>query len=649
MRAMSNRTRSLCFVALAVAIGVALSDWGRSSREVLTAGTLDVEAVDDRQPARLEPPEPHSVSAERTAVEQDVVAQPAAVASVALPETTGPPDSLVFWCRLLEEGTGVPIVGARLEKYTGRVYSQGRYVVAPFEEESNVQGLVKLDLRIEETPSPSWPPSKTVYVARVDALGFSPGLITVTAGHETPERALEIHLGRSASLIVQIVDASGSPIPSARVSLQVHAYEISRPEGSPIFGEEIDWTGDTDEFGFCTIDDLPSEVPLATSAWSRIERIHREPTPLILKPGERRELKWIIGAGVDLSGWLLDQHDKPVANRRVWLTRSALNARAGRKRFYFYSGDKDVIVAQIDTDQHGRFGFRDVAPGQWFVGPSPVPVTGPLANWKDVAPVATAVDVPAGATQHDIRLRVQRGLLISGTVSTPNGDEPEIAFVRVSSELGHRDARYGNGKFYSGPLAQVEHNFSAGTRGMFTRSESVTAWPGVDDIHLQLGIGGTVSGRVLDAHTGKECAAAVTTSKRGTNRFRLGMQPKLGFSADGLEPGLYDFAAWTTDGRVGLLRDVRLDRGQALEELEVFVQPGSRLRVRYSGPETFANYHVYSDGALVAANGLQTGTSELQRVPAGQLTIRLSIGTETQEERTVECTLGEEKEVVFEL
>ena len=182
-------------------------------------------------------------------------------------------------------------------------------------------------------------------------------------------------------------------------------------------------------------------------------------------------------------------------------------------------------------------------------------------------------------------------------------------------------------------------------------SVSVEVRPGRNPIELELGLGGTLRGRSVDARTGEGCDAGLVIIRRGGTQvlFRSSRGDDTGFEITGLEPGIYEIAARMPDRRIGLLGGLVLEHGTVLEGLEIRLEEGATVRVRYEGPHQYAEFRILSGHSVVAVGGLRSGMSALEFVPPGPLTVRcrFSTGGEPPQEREITCEAGKEYEASF--
>ena len=120
------------------------------------------------------------------------------------------------------------------------------------------------------------------------------------------------------------------------------------------------------------------------------------------------------------------------------------------------------------------------------------------------------------------------------------------------------------------------------------------------------------------------------------------------FRFDGLEPGRYTLFASTAAGQAGVLSGVMLSAGTPATGLEVVLEPGAKLRIRYEGNGV--------GQASVRRNGLnhrrrrhrEAGRTRRRSSRRDASRSRSAIpGREQPEVRELEIGKGEEREIVF--
>ena len=127
--------------------------------------------------------------------------------------------------------------------------------------------------------------------------------------------------------------------------------------------------------------------------------------------------------GAVLHGRVLDQGERPVAHRVLWLLRGTVTEKQqpGATSYYLQSADEGNLIASTESDGEGRFRFENVPATSLWLGPSPVRKSSDPADENDVAPIAVAVEVSTGANDHECILKPSRGVFIRGVVQKPDG------------------------------------------------------------------------------------------------------------------------------------------------------------------------------------------------------------------------------------
>ena len=549
-----------------------------------------------------------------------------------------------FWGRVVDEATREPLAGARVMLQSGR----GENFALPAPETATVatadgNGLFRLRVA-------SWRRSATY---ALEHAGYGTGFFLPDPDHPAPEGAFVYPLRSTATLRIRVFDGGVAGFADGGdVVLTTKAYELAVPDSSLyISGSDPRWSAPLDAGGRCELI-VPARIPLHAKVIGG-ERAEPVEAPLTLEPGETREVEWRFGEGTLVVGRLLDQEDKPVKGKEIWITRRILAGDAGAEAAFFYDGDARKVHAKTDTDGEGRFRFDDIPAGLWWVGPMASRASGSDSKLRarSVAPLATGIEI-AGEARREVELRTWRGLGIRGRIVDPFGAPApkERVSARPTEMGGSMDAiSDSDGAFTLGPLVPGEYKIHSGVFSKYARAEPVLARAGDEGVVLRLREPGSLHGIVTDPARGGPVPARLWVSGRSSGA-RAGASAKEDgvFSKAGLSPGLYDIAASTPDGLAGYVLGVEVSAGEDTGPVRVEVKPGARVTVRYTGPTTYANFTVYAGEAPVALDGIHTGTSATHIVPAGPL--RVHVKTRNELERTVEVDLaaGEEREVVFE-
>jgi len=295
-----------------------------------------------------------------------------------------------------------------------------------------------------------------------------------------------------------------------------------------------------------------------------------------------------------------------------------------------------------------------VSAGVWRLSPeAKLRMHGADVSADEVAPVAMVVEIPAGVPEHEVELLVHRGLTIRGKVLDPDGNPATQANVSASqppiyiNQNGRED-----GSFVLGPLAPGSYRVAADAYfSPAAPSESVRVEAGARDVVLQLRRGGKLAGRVVDGKSGEGVVAQIAVSIPSDALSRINMptsKPDGSFELVGLLPGAYALCAAANDGRVGSLRGVELAAGGDLHDLVIQLVPGARVRVRYAGAQDFCSARVVQDGAIVATDGVEKGTSKTFSVPVGSVKVVCRLGGNGKEiVRELSLAAGAEQELVI--
>lgn len=495
-----------------------------------------------------------------------------------------------------------------------------------------------------------------IRAARIDADRYGPALFRIDDDHDTPEKALEIRLRPAARLEVRLEGGTGLPLPDHSVRLTARPWAMAASPAQGFAGSDVVWNGTTDLAGECVFPELPPEISLDAEILRMDDVVRRIETPVVLKPREIRSVTWVVGGGSRVTGILLDQDEVPIPSCRLWLARRIRAGEPAERPAYFDEGDDDGVVNRANTDRDGRFEIASVPPGRWWLGPAAARRFQNAPSRSAAGPLAIPIDVPEGVDR-DVTLRTGRGLYIRGTVVAPDGSVLErtvtVQGIRAGT-LGFVMARTEeNGSFALGPLAPGAHEIRAlGFGSSFVSSDSIEARSGEEGVVLRLREGGSIRGVVLDA-TGSSVPGAsvmlsadppVETLQMTTTR---GPGGDPGFVFTGLESGVYHVSAVTSSGSIGFVSGIDLTAGTARDDIEIRVSPGGRLRIRYEGPTEYAQYRVQQGSVAVAADGIQSGTSDEVFVPPGLNRVSLRIGRELVGEETVVVRVGAAAEVEF--
>jgi hypothetical protein len=474
---------------------------------------------------------------------------------------------------------------------------------------------------------------------QVDAKGFGPKMFQPDGSHGDRERALVVRLQRAATLRGRI---QGAPDLAELVVLaKAHGFEFSMGPGAGSL-DALQRRARVHVDGTWVMNDLPPGAGLKLELLRGETVVRREPHRHYLEPGEERNLEWSLGSGATLHGRaVIADTNAPVPARSIWLVPAS--EVLGLLTIYRQP------VAQAVTDDEGFFAFPDVPPGEWAVGPAPSDSRDDEGG--DVAPTATRVSVPTDVWTVEVELRLHRGLFITGEVLRPDGELAGGAYVNGHNE--EADVRdYGiaaGGAFRIGPLVPGSYRLTAQGGVGTSTSEPVTAMAGDVDVVLQLNAGGAIQGRLVDPASGESVQGRIkVTNEERSGGVSTRTRPDGSFSLVGLAFGSYT-ATGSSGDLAGSVKGVVIGPSQSVADVEVPLEPGAVLLIKYTGEQAFAHHHVSVGGSRWGMGRYERGqASRTVRVP-GEVVVIVSYETPDGEshtvERTVDLVAGEETKV----
>jgi hypothetical protein len=554
-----------------------------------------------------------------------------------------------FWGRVVSAEDGLPIKGVRVERLHRIVFSDLREHTKAANE-----SLTSDDRGLFEIRTASW---MLIRGMRLTSEGTGSGLFEVEAGHETPDKALLLKLHRSATIQAHVFDSRPGPEP-IQVHVSVPYYEMSVAEASSVsselFGKECDnWHEVCDAGGRCTIHGLPSGAPLLAKILRGQKVVLEIPDVPPLDPGEERAVEWRIGGGAVVHGRVVDQRGEPVAGRELWLLQRVISVTEKEvEPTYLILSDRESVIARATTDESGGFRFNDVASGHWWLGVAPESGGEHIPAERDVAPIATELDITSSEIDHPIDLKAFLGIVIQGTVQQPDGSPARQS--QVEARLGKyvavaSVATNDQGGFSLGPLGPGELTVEASMHGEYVASDPVVARAGDTGLVLHLKAGGSLSVTILDRTSRSQVQGTLYVSNHSQNA-----DPEVGFLSgkgdrfrfDGMVPGVYDLVAVTNAGAIGVARGVLVEAGTKPVEVVVETEPGSRLRLTYEGSDEGAYFTLHSGEAMMGGVNIRRGESATIPVLPGRVRIR-DHSVDPPQDHEVVVKAGEECSLVL--
>ena len=489
---------------------------------------------------------------------------------------------------------------------------------------------------------------------QIDAEGYSRALLAVSTRHADAAHALVVEMLPECRLIVHVIDASGSAVPGVYVSVDSQGWgaadEVERAADDPrAMISDQSWSANTKADGRATIAGLPTSMELRVKGVKDHRTLWSEPEPIQLEFGQTRELEWRVGGGTRVSGIVLDQTGAAVPRQELWLTTGYL----GEPR-YFSSYDRSSVRFRGTTDDAGRFAFEDVPEGRWAIGPAAEEFSARTPCEYGLAPKVLTFEL-AGEPARELTLHVERGLCVRGTVLAPGHASLHGAHIHCLGGDGLGVAVAVDGAFVLGPLASGECTLVASCQGQYADSQPVRASAGDTDVKLQLRLGGSLRGMVIDAATGQPCKASIVYSPEVQSLGPNGCQSGTSVGSDGtfthpaLAPGRYDVAAMSDDGRCAVQSGIEISAGVDTTGIVLALKPGGWVTFTYHGMKDTLNVTARSAGVpLSFPLSIRPNRWEAVNAPAGSVTleIRKEYGSAPRT-RVVELKAGEKQEIVL--
>lgn len=575
----------------------------------------------------LEPARPDQI--ERTERERSMdaaeTAAPEADAAAPRPspdrETTTP-----YFGRIVRDLEGTPIVGA-----TVTLRGRGESTT------TDLDGRFTIGLR-ERTGRTGIRLNPQLFITATDR---APRVVTPADGHDRPDDPEEIRMTGGATLRV-VLDDRRPEIGARTVDAWVYARDLDRTrsiwDGLDDRSPTESLRAPVDEHGRCVFGDLPPDAALHLTISEGETCVGSLREPVVLRPDETRELRWILGADAVVTGTLVrDDDGRPLPGREVSILERPPSRRPSPPRDLqdAYHG----LVTKTKTDRHGRFRFDGVPPGAYWIGAR---ARYPMAVQPfDVVVERPHVEVTVAAPE----------LLIEGTVKTADGRTPSYFRVHARStslETVFSGRANRDGTFSIGPLWPETYRVWASSHGADAPSEETVASAGTAGLELRLRRGASVSGRVLRGAGGESVPATVFLTREDSDGAASTYDRDAGsYSFEGLEPGTYHLAATTESGLVGIGPSVTVQTGEALTGVEITVEPAASLELSVDADAPVWNVYVHAGTACVAYDMLRPGANRPVVAPADvDLTVRVTAWYDEQV-RTVRLAPGEHRKLEF--
>ncbi len=309
-----------------------------------------------------------------------------------------------------------------------------------------------------------------------------------------------------------------------------------------------------------------------------------------VRPGTGESILIELAEGASLAGSVLKPDGTPAADVPV-----GLQLPSGELSRMVRGRAPEELFRRDRTDGDGRFRFDNVVPARW------------TAEARDETTRATLEGIALSQGElREIELRLETPDQLTVFVTNQLGEPVANADVRASPEDRSRRTAFGDtdagGRatlwVATGP-AEVE----IGHPDMLNVSRKVVLEPGANELHVQLGPGGEISGVVRSVDGAPIPGVAVEASPElpgdsgdseaaiSLRRLSRSLAPPIrtvsksdgSFQVAGLDRGRYRLVARLAGYTEGQLPDVIEIDGQSVADLEIVLEPGASIRGSVTG------------------------------------------------------------------
>lgn len=470
------------------------------------------------------------------------------------------------------------------------------------------------------------------------AVGHAPRIAILRGPGVDPEiDVVEIALGRSARAEGVVLGAPSGSI--VRAVAPAYGLQSAADVDRRLLTFDVAVWSTVGLHGAMALEDLPTGTPLRLELYHTSKGIAllKDPEPVMLAAGVTHRIDWRVDGGGKIACVVRESDGRPAPDIGVWLLAGA-DGRRGRARWNW----KPTRQGRSDAD--GRVTFVDLLPGKWVVALEPQRTS------AGYAAVAVDVTVPENEGEVTVDLTVSRGLYIGGTLFDPDGT-PCRGYVSASTPgFAERSPAGADGSFLLGPLMAGEYGLVADSRSNKGRplanTDRVHAIAGDRGVRLQFNPGANLKLHAVDRATGDPVEAIYASAVVG-KRYSMILSGDVSEHRqfDHRPLGVHVAIATTPDGRAGLVEGIVLTAYET-RDVEIPVQAGGFVRVRYTGPEPYLQCGVWRSGVAIARDTATSGGDALFTLPPGRMTVELRVYDRTSDERPVPLLFDESRDVV---
>lgn len=440
------------------------------------------------------------------------------------------------------------------------------------------------------------------YDLQVRAAGYAP--VTVR-GLQVPERGATVdlgtvHLSPAAILRGRVVDPAGNPLAEVEVGFfasQGQLLEILSEEG-----ENRVLSGPDGEF---TIPDLAPGGTVTLTV--QHPGFVRQDVPGVRVPRDEELIVELVPAS-RVTGRVIERGGGGIEGAQVASPESRWEG--------------------ATTDATGAFTLEGLAPGT-------IQLLATAAGFLE--PPAKTIEVLSGEPTPEVLFELDRGAVVTGRVTGPDGGPLEDAFVylRDASGFGNEFTRTdAEGSYRLAGVPTGERRLAAGAQGLIDAIRTITVRQGDNRLDFRLERGLHVRGRVVspEGQPVDQGEVAATEEPSGSLQERGPIRPDGSFEITNLKPGRYRLRADNLDYAPGESPEAIQVGPLSVEGVVVTLRRGARLvgTVKGLSFDELNELQIVAtslDGTQYAPGQLDfRGGFEVKNVTPGAWTVIASVG-----------------------